>query len=60
MVIAPEAVAPQDPASLKKRISSLAIGKSTEKVGVKVEAVPINNLTPTRLRFHNKGRSMAM
>lgn len=60
VVIAPEAVAAQAPASLKKRISPLDIGKSKEKVGVKVEAVPMCNLTPTRLRFHNKGRSMAM
>ena len=60
VVIAPEAVAAQAPASLKKRISSFAIGKSSEKDGVKVEAVPMYNLTTTRLRFHNKGRSMAM
>ena len=31
-------------------------GKSVEKAGIKVEAVPMYNLTPTRLRFHNKGR----
>ena len=60
VVIAPEAVAALAPASLKKRISPLDIGKSKEKVGVKVEAVPMYNLTPTRLRFHNKGRSLAM
>ena len=56
VVIAPEAVAALAPASLKKRIFPLANGKSTEKAGVKVEAVPMYNLTPTRLRFHNKGR----
>ena len=31
-------------------------GKSVEKAGIKVEAVQMYNLTPTRLRFHNKGR----
>ena len=34
----------------------MANGKSTEKVDVKIEAAPMYNLTPTRLRFHNKGR----
>ena len=56
VVIAPEAVAALAPAGLKKSITTMANGKSVEKAGIKVEAVPMYNLTPTRLRFHNKGR----
>ncbi|MDP6082314.1 MAG: MBL fold metallo-hydrolase [Verrucomicrobiota bacterium] len=56
VVIAPEAVAALAPQGLKKRITTLANGKLVEKLGVKIEAVPMYNLTPARLRFHNKGR----
>ena len=56
VVIAPEAVAALAPAVLKKSITTLANGKSVEKAGIKVEAVPMYNLTPTCLRFDNKGR----
>ena len=56
VVIAPEAVAALAPAGLKKSITTLANGKSVEKAGIKVEAVPMYNLTPTRLRFDNKVR----
>ena len=52
----PEAVAALAPEGLKKRITTLANGKSVEKLGVKIEAVPMYNLTAARLRFHNKGR----
>ena len=56
VVITPEAVAALAPEGLKKRITTLANGKSVEKLGVKIEAVPMYNLTAARLRFHNKGR----
>ena len=56
VVIAPEAVAALAPAGLKKSITTMAKGKSVEKAGIKVEAVPMYNLTPTRLRFHYMGR----
>ncbi len=56
VVITPEAVAALVPEGLKKRITTLANGKSVEKLGVKIEAVPMYNLTAARLRFHNKGR----
>ena len=55
-VITPEAVAALAPEGLKKRITILANGKLVEKLGVKIEAVPMYNLTAARLRFHNKGR----
>ena len=56
VVITPEAVAALAPEGLKKRITILANGKLVEKLGVKIEAVPMYNLTAARLRFHNKGR----
>ena len=56
VVITPEAVAALAPEGLKKRITTLANGKLVEKLGVKIEAVPMYNLTAARLRFHNKGR----
>ena len=56
VVITPEAVAALAPEGLKKSITTLANGKLVEKLGVKIEAVPMYNLTAARLRFHNKGR----
>lgn len=56
VVITSEAVAALAPEGLKKRITTLANGKLVEKLGVKIEAVPMYNLTAARLRFHNKGR----
>ncbi len=56
VVITPEAVAALAPEELKKRITTLANGKLMEKLDVKIEAVPMYNLTAARLRFHNKGR----
>ena len=56
VVITPEAVAALAPEGLKKRITTLGNGKLMEKLGVKIEAVPMYNLTAARLRFHNKGR----
>ena len=56
VVITPEAVAALAPEGLKKRITTLRNGKFVEKLGVKIKAVPMYNLTAARLRFHNKGR----
>ena len=56
LVITPEAVAALVPEGLKKSITTLVNGGSVEKLGVKIDAVPMYNLTPARLRFHNKGR----
>ena len=55
-VITPEAVAALAPEGLQNKITILANGGSVEKLGVKIDAVPMYNLTPARLRFHNKGR----
>jgi len=56
VIITPEAVAALAPEGLNNRITTLANGKLVEKLGVKIEAVPMYNLTAARLRFHNKGR----
>ena len=56
IVITPGSVAALAPEELKKRITTLANGKLMEKLDVKIEAVPMYNLTAARLRFHNKGR----
>ena len=56
IVIAPEAVAALISGNVKKRIATLANGNSVDKVGLKIEAVPMYNLTASRLKFHNKGR----
>ena len=56
VVITPETVAALAPEELKKRITTLSNGKFVEKLGVKIKAVPMYNLTAARLRFHNKGR----
>ena len=56
IVITPEAVATLISGNVKKRITTLANGKSVDKIGLKIEAVPMYNLTASRLKFHNKGR----
>lgn len=55
-IIAPEAVAALMPRELRARTSTLANGQKTKLHGIHVEAVPMYNLTPARLKFHNKGR----
>jgi len=55
-IIAPEAVASQLPAELKSKITVLANGAKKDVDGISVEAVPMYNLTPDRLKFHTKGR----
>ncbi len=55
-ILAPDAVASQLPADLKGRIVVMANGERKEVQGITVEAVPMYNLTPDRLKFHSKGR----
>ena len=55
-IVAPEAVASQLPAELKSKILVIANGEKKEIQGTTVEAVPMYNLTPDRLKFHSKGR----
>lgn len=55
-IVAPAAVAERLPEPLQKQVSVLANGESTEISGIKITAVPMYNLTPDRLKFHEKGR----
>src|SRR5205823_1877133 len=55
-IIAPKAVAEKLPAKLKAQTTVLANGESKTILGVQIEAVPMYNLTPERLKFHTKGR----
>jgi L-ascorbate metabolism protein UlaG (beta-lactamase superfamily) len=55
-IIAPPAVAEQIPAELKSRVVVIANGDKKDVNGISIEAVPMYNLTPDRLKFHSKGR----
>ena len=55
-IIVPQAVAEQLPAALKSKMMVIANGETKEVQGVPIEAVPMYNLTPDRLKFHAKGR----
>lgn len=55
-IVAPEAVAEKLLPGLRNQTTVLANGKSTEVKGIKIEAIPMYNLTKDRLKFHNKGR----
>ena len=56
VMITPETVAALISGKIKDSITTLANGKSFDKAGIKIEAIPMYNLTASRLRFHNKGR----
>jgi L-ascorbate metabolism protein UlaG (beta-lactamase superfamily) len=55
-LVVPEAVAAKLPDKLKKQAHLLANGESVEAMGVRIEAIPMYNLTEGRLQFHAKGR----
>jgi L-ascorbate metabolism protein UlaG (beta-lactamase superfamily) len=55
-LVCPVAVADQMTPDLRKSATILANGQTGELLGVKIEAIPMYNLTPERLKFHNKGR----
>lgn len=55
-IVAPQAVAEQIPAELKSKVLVIANGEKKEVEGISIEAVPMYNLTPDRLKFHSKGR----
>ena len=55
-LVAPKAVADKLPDSLKSRTHVLANGESVEVAGIRIETVPMYNLTESRLKFHEKGR----
>ncbi|HTG43303.1 MAG TPA: MBL fold metallo-hydrolase [Verrucomicrobiae bacterium] len=56
IIIAPEAVASQLPAELKSQVTVMANGERKEVQGISIEALPMYNLTPDRLKYHSKGR----
>jgi L-ascorbate metabolism protein UlaG (beta-lactamase superfamily) len=49
-------VAEKLPDALRDRAVVLANGGKADVAGISIEAVPMYNLTPERLRFHAKGR----
>jgi len=55
-LVCPAAVAEQMTTDLRKSATILANGQTGEFTGVKIEAIPMYNLTAERLKFHNKGR----
>jgi L-ascorbate metabolism protein UlaG (beta-lactamase superfamily) len=55
-LVCPAAVADQMTPDLRKSATILANGQTGELLGIKIEAIPMYNLTPERLKFHNKGR----
>ncbi len=55
-LIAPPAVAEQLPSDLRNGATVVTNGQNAQLLGIKIEAVPMYNLTPERLKFHTKGR----
>ena len=55
-LVCPAAVAEQMTPDLRKGATVMANGQTGELLGVKIEAIPMYNLTAERLKFHNKGR----
>lgn len=55
-LVAPEAVTEKLPEALQKRTTTLNNGAAKLLLGVRIEAIPMYNLTPDRLKFHSKGR----
>jgi L-ascorbate metabolism protein UlaG (beta-lactamase superfamily) len=55
-LIAPSAVADQLEGQLKKQTQVMKNGDTQEFMEIKIEAIPMYNLTPDRLKFHEKGR----
>jgi L-ascorbate metabolism protein UlaG (beta-lactamase superfamily) len=55
-IIAPAAVREALPADLQAAVRPLANGETTTLAGVRIEATPMYNTTPERLKFHAKGR----
>jgi L-ascorbate metabolism protein UlaG (beta-lactamase superfamily) len=55
-LVCPAAVADQMTPDLRNSVTIITNGQTDELLGVKIEAIPMYNLTPERLKFHNKGR----
>lgn len=55
-IVCPAAVADQMTPALRSGATILTNGQTGEFLGIKLEAIPMYNLTADRLKFHNKGR----
>jgi L-ascorbate metabolism protein UlaG (beta-lactamase superfamily) len=55
-IVAPSAVAEKLSEKLRKQTTVVANGETKSVAGISIEAVPMYNLTPDRLQYHNKGR----
>ena len=55
-IVVPKAVAEKLPEQLRQHATVLANGETKDVAGVPIEAVPMYNTTPERLKFHDKGR----
>ncbi len=55
-LVCPAAVVEQMTSNLRNNATILTNGQTGELAGIKVEAIPMYNLTAERLKFHNKGR----
>lgn len=55
-IVAPPSVADELPEAASLSLKVLKNGESTELSGIKIEAVPMYNLTHDRMKFHPKGR----
>ncbi|MDB6037306.1 MAG: metal-dependent hydrolase, partial [Verrucomicrobiales bacterium] len=55
-IVAPEAVAEKLDSALRQKTTVLANGQTKTIADFKIEAIPMYNLTPDRLKFHSKGR----
>ncbi|GIX50029.1 MAG: metal-dependent hydrolase [Limisphaera sp.] len=55
-LVAPPAVAERLPEELRSRTTVLTNGQVTKVLDFTIEAVPMYNLTPERLRYHPRGR----
>ncbi|MBI1390523.1 MAG: MBL fold metallo-hydrolase [bacterium] len=56
VIVAPQAVYDKLDSNLQAKTTIVANGATTEWNGVKIEALPMYNLTPDRLKYHTKGR----
>jgi L-ascorbate metabolism protein UlaG (beta-lactamase superfamily) len=55
-LVCPAAIAEQLAPDLRNSATVLTNGQTGELLGVKIEAIPMYNLTAERLKFHTKGR----
>jgi L-ascorbate metabolism protein UlaG (beta-lactamase superfamily) len=55
-LVAPKAALEKLPENLRNRTLKLENGESASLPGILIEAIPMYNVTPERLRFHQKGR----